>query len=243
MKTVFVLCFVAMVTAEDFSIKLEENGQKFTEKIKLDTVANTEEYDVPAHQDRVEMHLLKDFNKRLVAMKVPVSKVCYVEALESDVQAPKDLKKSMELSNSRFPSERYMVHQKQHLVIRKMTEEEVGEKIAAHCAGYEIVFTVTPKDNNIEKLALELAKPLQRQRKRDTFTSFWACDIKSSYVPRACKLSGGRLAARCHFWRDDRRTCVYEITCRTVYVNGQMAATCDGDHKYSLMSCCDYICL
>eukprot|EP00795_Rhopilema_esculentum_P011357 gene11357-21549_t len=158
MKAAFLLCFVAMVMAEDFSIKLEENGQKFTEKIKLDTVANTEEYDVPAHQDRVEMHLLKDFNKRLVAMKVPVSKVCYVEALESDVQAPKDLKKSMELSNSRFPSERYMVHQKQHLVIRKMTEEEVGEKIAAHCAGYEIVFTDKQKGKRSINSGLVISK-------------------------------------------------------------------------------------
>ena len=30
-------------------------------------------------------------------MKVPVSKVCYVQALEIDAQAPKDLKKSMDL--------------------------------------------------------------------------------------------------------------------------------------------------
>ncbi len=49
--------------ATDFNLDLEEQGQKFVEKIKVDTEGNTEEYSVPKHGDRVAIDVLKDFTK------------------------------------------------------------------------------------------------------------------------------------------------------------------------------------
>ncbi len=44
-------------------MELEEGGEKFVEKIKVDTEANTEEYSVPKHANRVAIDTLKDFTK------------------------------------------------------------------------------------------------------------------------------------------------------------------------------------
>ena len=43
-------------------MKIEENGEKFNEKIKIDIAGQTEEIKVPKHQDRVEVDILNDFN-------------------------------------------------------------------------------------------------------------------------------------------------------------------------------------
>ncbi len=44
-------------------MELNEGGKKFVEKIKVDTEANTEEYSVPKHGDRIAIDVLKDFTK------------------------------------------------------------------------------------------------------------------------------------------------------------------------------------
>ena len=43
-------------------MKLNENGEEFVEKIKVDIAGNTEEIHVPRHQDRSEVDILNDFN-------------------------------------------------------------------------------------------------------------------------------------------------------------------------------------
>ena len=43
-------------------MKLSENGEQFTEKIKVDIPGNTEQIHVPKHQDRMEVDILNDFN-------------------------------------------------------------------------------------------------------------------------------------------------------------------------------------
>ena len=43
-------------------MKLNENGEKFVEDVKVDVAANTEEIRVPQHQDRAAIDILNDFN-------------------------------------------------------------------------------------------------------------------------------------------------------------------------------------
>ena len=43
-------------------MKLNENGEKFVEDVKVDVAANTEEIRVPQHQDRSAIDILNDFN-------------------------------------------------------------------------------------------------------------------------------------------------------------------------------------
>ena len=43
-------------------MKLNENGETFTEDVIVDLKENTEEIKVPQHQDRAELDLLNDFN-------------------------------------------------------------------------------------------------------------------------------------------------------------------------------------
>ena len=43
-------------------MKLEENGEKFTEKVKVDVAGKTEEIQVPKHGNRPAVDLLNDFN-------------------------------------------------------------------------------------------------------------------------------------------------------------------------------------
>ena len=50
-----------------------------------------------------------------------------------------------------------MVESTNQLVVRRMTADEVGEKIVAHCGGYEMLFTVDVTKENAESVALGLA--------------------------------------------------------------------------------------
>ena len=43
-------------------MKLEENGERFAEEVKVDVAGQTEEIKVPQHQDRMEVDILNDFN-------------------------------------------------------------------------------------------------------------------------------------------------------------------------------------
>ena len=61
--------------AKEYEMHLEENGEKFTEKLKIDVAGNTEEIKVPKHGDRAELDLLNDFNV-VSATYVAATKCC-----------------------------------------------------------------------------------------------------------------------------------------------------------------------
>ncbi len=52
-----------MFQATNFDMEVEEGGETFVEKIKIDTERNTEEYSVPQHSGRAAVGILKDFTK------------------------------------------------------------------------------------------------------------------------------------------------------------------------------------
>ena len=43
-------------------MKIDENGKKFVEEVKVDVTGNTEEMVVPPHTDRLAVDVLNDFN-------------------------------------------------------------------------------------------------------------------------------------------------------------------------------------
>ena len=44
------------------------------------------------------------------------------------------------------------------MIVRKMMKTEVGKKIAAHCNGYDLFFTMRFNKENIEEEALKMVK-------------------------------------------------------------------------------------
>ena len=54
-------------------MKIDENGEKFVEDVKVDVTGNTEEMVVPQHADRLAVDVLNDFNV--------VSSSCFVNLL------------------------------------------------------------------------------------------------------------------------------------------------------------------
>ena len=54
-----------------------------------------------------------------------------------------------------------MVETYKSLQVRKMTAQEVGEKIAKHCDGHDLIFTININKDNIEKEAVSLATALK----------------------------------------------------------------------------------
>ena len=67
-----------------------------------------------------------------------------------------------------------MVETYRNLQVRKMKVEEVGEKIAKHCEGYDLFFTINfLKKDDMEKAAVKLAqnmKGLLRHRNLEIFS-------------------------------------------------------------------------
>ena len=53
-----------------------------------------------------------------------------------------------------------MVTQKKSVIVNEMSEEEVGKKIAAHCAGYKIIKTVSFDKGSINDAVKEIIKGL-----------------------------------------------------------------------------------
>lgn len=47
---------------KDFHMKIDENGEKFVEEVKVDVAGKTEEMAVPQHADRLAVDVLNDFN-------------------------------------------------------------------------------------------------------------------------------------------------------------------------------------
>ncbi|XP_065070434.1 uncharacterized protein LOC135695307 [Rhopilema esculentum] len=246
MKTFIICCIVAVISAENFRIQLAENGEKFSEEVKVDIAGNTEEIKVPQHQNRLQLHQLNDFNKGLSAMKLPTRKKCYISEIKAAEQRPLQMKESLTATHSRFPTDRYMVESTNQLVVRRMTAEEVGEKIVAHCGGYEMLYTVDVTKENAENVALGLAYYIAGKTKRSTntrITNFFACTLKSVNVVYSCRGSNQRLGARCSFQRSDTNTCIYQITCPTTTSDRGLAAVCQGTHRMSSLQCCDFVCL
>ena len=54
-----------------------------------------------------------------------------------------------------------MIENERFLQIRKMSPNEVGKKIAHHCKGSELIFTVKVTKDNIEKVALRTVKAMK----------------------------------------------------------------------------------
>eukprot|EP00795_Rhopilema_esculentum_P011363 gene11363-21557_t len=242
MKTLIIFCIVAAISAEKFQMKLEENGEKFAEEIEVDVAGNTEEIKVPKHQDRMQVDLLNDFNIGLSATKLPAIKKCYISAIGTTEQSPQGMKESLEKTHARFPTERYMVKTRSDLIVRRMTADEVGEKIVAHCGGYEMLYTVDVSQGNVEKVAISLAEEVAGKTKRSTIIKrFFACNLESTNVINTCR-NKGKLGARCSFYRTDLRRCIYEIDCPANISDKGLSATCKGTHQFNLLQCCDFIC-
>ena len=83
-------------------------------------------------------------------------------------------------AKSRFPTESYMVETFKTLQVRAMTAEEVGEKIAKHCDGNQLIFTININKANIENEAISLATGLKGMWGKfiyllQTYDHFCAC--------------------------------------------------------------------
>ncbi|XP_065070702.1 uncharacterized protein LOC135695513 isoform X2 [Rhopilema esculentum] len=236
MKMQLLVFFIVMASAEVLSMKLEGNKAKNTADIMSDLGTNTHQFDAPNHRNKAQGRFLKDFSMGLAAVKDPAAKECYIAALQSPDETVHDLKKSMGMFYSRYSGEEQTDEEKRPLFIRKMTNIEVGKKIAAFCAGYELILATIPVSMN---------SYLQKQgkRKRGIISSFWGCNIDSNYVPILCRRKSGTLATRCRFWKDQSKDCTYEITCNAVTTNGKSGADCPGVNDFRFMECCDFICL
>ena len=54
--------FDSKAKEKDFQMKIDENGEKFVERVKVDVTGKTEEMVVPQHADRLAVDVLNDFN-------------------------------------------------------------------------------------------------------------------------------------------------------------------------------------
>jgi len=240
MKIVIVLALIALAKATDFNLDLEEQGQKFVEKIKVDTEGNTEEYSVPKHGDRVAIDVLKDFTKGLKAAKTPSMSACYISELTTGDEIPAAVLKEMKLSGSKFPK-KIKVEENMVLPMGEITAEEVGSKIVAHCKGQKLIKVIVLTKDNMDAVVTGM---LQRgeikappQGKRTILHSFPACTSGDVSNIRTCPPS--RLGATCRFRRRDGRSCVYTVQCP----RGVSGYDCRGTHSYSSLVCCNFTCM
>ena len=51
-----------------------------------------------------------------------------------------------------------MIKNERSLRVREMTPDEVGQKIAKHCKGHKLIFTVKVTKDNTEQTALRIIK-------------------------------------------------------------------------------------
>jgi len=244
MKILVLLSLAALAIASDFKMKLNENGEEFTEEIKVDIAGNTEEIKVPQHQNRMQADILSDFNIGFRALKIVKAKLCYISAIDASEQRPAQMEESMQLAHSKFPEDRFMIINDRYLKVRKMSADEVGKKIAAHCKGSEMFLAVKVTKENIEKTALGILKAMRSRPKRDTpVEEFTSCNFNSQTLTVMSTCPRNRLGAQCKFYRTDQRTCAYKVQCRPVTDStGRKVSSCTGQHKYSLLACCDFKC-
>eukprot|EP00795_Rhopilema_esculentum_P001433 gene1433-15858_t len=232
MKSFIILVSLAVAFASDFEMKIDEGGKEFSEKIKIDIDQKTEEVDVPAHGDRAAVDVLSDFNVGLSASKRVDLKTCFIEAISKDLESPVKMDISMRLAKAEFPKSRYAVVNQRSIKIGELNEAEVGEKIAAHCAGYKMIQVVGFVTSNLDHAVLEYIKAKQRsgKSKRDVVTTFTSCRNDSTNVLETCPPS--RLATSCKFIRNDGNTCTYRITCNAT----PTGFDCIGQHRFSSMA-------
>ena len=69
-------------------------------------------------------------------------------------------------AHSKFPEDRFMIINDRYLKVRKMSADEVGKKIAAHCKGSEMFLAVKVTKENIEKTALGILKAMRCKFKK-----------------------------------------------------------------------------
>eukprot|EP00795_Rhopilema_esculentum_P011360 gene11360-21552_t len=213
MKSLILLCVIVAASAEDFHMNLTENGETFTQDIIVDVQGNTEEIKVPRHQDAPAVNVLNDFNIGLSAVKLSNSRRCFISKIHASEQRPAELKQSMATVRSQFPRERYMVETFNVLTVRKMVKDEVGEKIAGFCNGYDLFYTMRFNKENIEEEVIKMIKSARdksgqvRQRRDLGITSFTSCSDDSFNVLMRCP--GHKIGARCNFFRSDQRYWTY----------------------------------
>ncbi|XP_065065293.1 uncharacterized protein LOC135691378 [Rhopilema esculentum] len=237
MKLFVFFASLSMALATEFDMGIDEEGKKFTEKVKINLKEKTEEIVVPAHLDRAAVDVLNDFNVGLSARKMVNLKACFIERISKEDESPAKMDISMRLSKSKFPNNRFTVTQKKSVIVNEMSEEEVGKKIAAHCAGYKIVKTVSFEKGSINDAVQEMIKAQRAsgKSKRDVVTTFQSCNLQSTNVIESC--TGGRLVTSCKY-RNDGRTCTYLITCSPT----ASGFNCQGAHRLSTLVCCDFAC-
>eukprot|EP00794_Sanderia_malayensis_P018727 gene18727-20616_t len=239
MKFIILASLIALALAEKFHMEFEEGGQKYTEDIKVDTTEQVEEISVPKHLDRMAIDVLKDFKRGLKAKKVLSKKICYISTIDADDEPPRQMEMSMKMTNSKFPTSRFNVIKKSYLPISEMTAQQVGEKIAAHCAGHQMLYAAMFEGEHISDAVTKMfrAKKAGGKFKRDlTLRTFTACRDDSTNVVESC--APDKLSANCRFRRNDGNDCMYQINC----LMGPTGFVCKGTHVFNSLTCCDFSC-
>eukprot|EP00112_Aurelia_sp_Birch-Aquarium-sp1_P007479 Seg1816.3 transcript_id=Seg1816.3/GoldUCD/mRNA.D3Y31 product="hypothetical protein" protein_id=Seg1816.3/GoldUCD/D3Y31 len=173
------------------------------------------------------------------AMKVIVENACYISTLKGE-QTPYQMEKSMEVSHAKFPTDTYWVKSEKIINLYKMEASEVGPKIAAHCAGYDMIFTAKfKKDSDV----LKIVKAQSARRKRNPQSTdigrtikFSACHL-SERTPVNCPET--KIDVKCRMLLNSRQKCTYNLVCKN---NMPYGWSCTGTHDFTLPFCCDYTC-
>jgi len=244
MKTLALLSLVALTIATDFQMNLKENSVDFVEDINVDVAGNSERIRVPQHQDREQVDILNDFNMGLQALKIVKENICYISSIDASEQRPAQMEESLRLAHSRFPNDHYMVETSRFLPVRSMSSNEVGSRIAKHCRGGSLVLVEKVTQKNIREKALAAVNAMKSRQKRYSYSFYennMACSSNAAETIQSCYER--QLDPHCNEYSRSHYSCAYKVKCKFGTDSaGQVGYACTGEHKYSLIVCCNFSC-
>lgn len=232
----------------DFNVHISESGEKYDEKIEINTEKQTELFKVPAHPGVDRSDVLHDFKQKLAMVRLPESNACYLLPLAKDMSTPEKLITDLEIA------EQKNITGGRRTDITWIVRGELNERsflsddLQQFCAEYPI-YLVKKAQDSLATTRIETGEITRRMRRRRSCGMNCLC-------PGGMDLS----TAFNYCWKPDlkckvqTRTCYKFVTCP---VGGPSERpppsvvntfrTNDGDlcwehHIFSNIVCCEYIC-
>eukprot|EP00112_Aurelia_sp_Birch-Aquarium-sp1_P011889 Seg2498.5 transcript_id=Seg2498.5/GoldUCD/mRNA.D3Y31 product="hypothetical protein" protein_id=Seg2498.5/GoldUCD/D3Y31 len=242
MKTAWmVVSIFAVAMAKEFSMKVDESGETFQEEFKIDLAANTEKIIVPAHANRQRVEVLNDFDVGYSARKIVALQRCFIFVFDSTEQPPDRLERSLEMFNSTLGTGEYLLRRYKFIPLYEMTSEEVGQKIASHCAGLKMVLAKRFLRGDIDAEATKLFTGTEKRSRRANVRTFDFCnpsDAQNYYrCPKSSTTSQRDVRISCSFSQNPYH-CVYAVSCTDMVTYFQ----CTQAHELDEYLCCSVTC-
>ncbi|CAB4037045.1 Hypothetical predicted protein, partial [Paramuricea clavata] len=195
-----------------FKVRINENGTRFSEKVKINEKENTVRFVVPKHNDFDRSEVLNEFNLNLTITRLPDVGVCYIKPLDKSLPSPRKMKSDMKYvkrMRTQISKPETVVTTSEWTPDKKLEPKQLHPTVVKFCAGLPVYrLKEITKDNwEIEENKKSDNDTTTRTKRRSYYD---VCGNQQNRV-LPCPDNTWRLIC---YYANVGRSCVYWVKCR-----------------------------